>query len=220
MFSKRLKIFVIIITLPLLIYIGRLVQMQFVSRQYYQERIDELKRGRSQQLKTIRGRILDRNGIILAADEPKFRLCINYKLCCFLDTRVTHKIPKEEKNEKIEELKQIIQKCAQFKAVDPNEIEAEITQINNGIWVQRQFQAWRTSFPDSKIERPVKALKGFRRVHIPAGENKTVIIPLKADELKYWNEEEQAFVLEKGKLQLLVGASSEDIRLTGTIEAK
>ncbi|MBA7513008.1 Beta-xylosidase [subsurface metagenome] len=76
------------------------------------------------------------------------------------------------------------------------------------------------SFPDSKIERPVKALKGFKRVHIPAGESMTVTIPLTADKLKYWNEEKHAFVLEKGQLQLLVGASSEDIRLTGTIEAK
>ncbi|MBA7565230.1 Beta-xylosidase [subsurface metagenome] len=76
------------------------------------------------------------------------------------------------------------------------------------------------SFPYSKIERPVKELNGFKRVHIPAGESMTVTIPLKADKLKYWNEEKHAFVLEKGQLQLLVGASSEDIRLTGTLEAK
>jgi len=76
------------------------------------------------------------------------------------------------------------------------------------------------SFPDSKVERPVKALKGFKRVHIPAGEDMTVTIPLKAGELRYWNEEKHDFVLEKGQLQLLVGASSEDIRLTGTLEAK
>ncbi|GAH73768.1 unnamed protein product, partial [marine sediment metagenome] len=76
------------------------------------------------------------------------------------------------------------------------------------------------SFPDSKIERPVKELKGFKRVHIPAGESITVTIPLTADKLKYWNKEKHDFVLEKGQLQLMVGASSEDIRLTGTIEAK
>ena len=76
------------------------------------------------------------------------------------------------------------------------------------------------SFPDSNIERPIKALKGFKRVHIPAGESKTVTIPLSAGKLKYWNEEKHAFVLEKGQLQLMVGASSEDIRQTGTIEAK
>ncbi len=161
MFNKRLKIFIIIITLPLLVYIARLVEMQIVSRQYYQERIDELKRGRSQQLKTIRGSIFDRNGVILAADEPKFQLCINYKLCSFLDKRVTHRITEEEKKEKVEELKEIIQKCAQFKAVDPNEIEAEITRINNSIWVRRQFQAWRTSFPNSKILREASKIESI-----------------------------------------------------------
>ena len=50
MFSKRLKIFVIIITLPLLIYIARLVQMQVVSRKYYQERIDAAENASLKQL--------------------------------------------------------------------------------------------------------------------------------------------------------------------------
>ena len=76
------------------------------------------------------------------------------------------------------------------------------------------------SFTNSKIERPVKALKGFKRVYIQAGESMTVTIPLKADVLKYWNEEQRTFVLESGKLQLLVGGSSEDIRLTGSLEVK
>ncbi|UCG28153.1 MAG: glycoside hydrolase family 3 C-terminal domain-containing protein, partial [Bacteroidales bacterium] len=76
------------------------------------------------------------------------------------------------------------------------------------------------SYPDSDVERPVKALKGFKRVHIPAGESITVSIPLKTDELRYWDEKEHAFVLEKGEVQILVGASSDDIRLTGTLIAE
>jgi beta-glucosidase len=76
------------------------------------------------------------------------------------------------------------------------------------------------SYSDSKIERPIKALKGFKRIHIPAGETMTISIPLKSDELRYWNSDQHAFVLEKGKLQLLVGASSQDIRLTGNLEVK
>ncbi|KPK85546.1 MAG: glycosyl hydrolase family 3 [Bacteroides sp. SM23_62_1] len=76
------------------------------------------------------------------------------------------------------------------------------------------------NFPDSEVERPAKALKGFKRVHIPAGNVMTVTIPLNADELRYWDEEKQDFVLEKGKVHLLVGASSEDIRLTGTLEVE
>lgn len=76
------------------------------------------------------------------------------------------------------------------------------------------------SHPGSKVERPIKALKGFKRVHIPAGEDTTVTISLKADDLRYWNEEKHTFVLEKEKVDLMVGASSDDIRLTDAIEVK
>jgi len=76
------------------------------------------------------------------------------------------------------------------------------------------------NFPDSKVERPAKALKGFKRVHIPARESLTVTIPLKADELRYWNEEKQAFVLEKGAVSLMVGASSVDVRLSGVLKVR
>ncbi len=76
------------------------------------------------------------------------------------------------------------------------------------------------SYPESTVERPIKALKGFKRIYIPAGEHKTVTIPLKADELRYWNEDQNAFVMENGKVEIMVGASSEDIRLSGIIETK
>jgi len=76
------------------------------------------------------------------------------------------------------------------------------------------------SYSDSKVERPAKALKGFRRVHIPAGRSVAVSIPLKAEDLAYWDTGRHAFVLEKGKIRLMVGAASDDIRLNGTIEAR
>ena len=74
------------------------------------------------------------------------------------------------------------------------------------------------SYPDSNVERPVRALKGFRRIHIPAGQSVVVSIPLKAEDLTYWDESQHAFVLEKGNVLLMVGAASDDIRLTGTID--
>jgi beta-glucosidase len=72
-------------------------------------------------------------------------------------------------------------------------------------------------FPDSKVARPKKTLKGFKRVHIPAGQTKIVIIPLKAADLKYWSESDHSWMLEKGKVQIMVGAASDDIRLEGKI---
>ncbi len=70
------------------------------------------------------------------------------------------------------------------------------------------------SYPDSKVERPVKQLKGFKRIFIPAGEIKTVEIPLKALDLAYWKVEKHAFVIEKMKVKLMVGSSSENTKLT------
>ena len=76
------------------------------------------------------------------------------------------------------------------------------------------------SFPGSKVERPARALKGFRRVHVPAGRSIAVTIPLKAEDLTYWDENRHAFVLEKGSVNLMIGAASDDIRLKGKIKVQ
>ena len=73
------------------------------------------------------------------------------------------------------------------------------------------------SYPDSKVERPIKQLKGFKRVFIPAGDTKIVEIPLKAMDLAYWNVEKHAFTVEKGRVTLMIGGSSADIKLTKEI---
>jgi beta-glucosidase len=69
------------------------------------------------------------------------------------------------------------------------------------------------AFPDSKVDRPLRQLKGFRRVHIPAGESRQVSLRLEPEDLSYWSEEAGRFVVEPGRLNLMVGASSADIRL-------
>ncbi|MHC4791304.1 MAG: hypothetical protein ACYS8Y_07690, partial [Planctomycetota bacterium] len=48
----------------------------------------KLKKGLSQQLKTIRGKILDRKGEILAADELEFVLHMNHCLCSCMGERI------------------------------------------------------------------------------------------------------------------------------------
>ena len=64
----------------------------------------------------------------------------------------------------------------------------------------------------SRVERPLKQLKGFKRVHIRAGETRTVQIELEVDELSYWNTDAGRYFLEKGPVKLMIGASSTDIR--------
>lgn len=69
------------------------------------------------------------------------------------------------------------------------------------------------SYPESDVERPIKALKGFARVALEPGETQTVELPLPASELAYWDAERDRWVVESAAVQLQVGASSEDIRL-------
>jgi beta-glucosidase len=91
---------------------------------------------------------------------------------------------------------------------------------NTGSFSSDEVVQLYVSFPESKVERPAIALKGFSRVHVGKGEEKTVTIPLDADELTYWDIDKHAFVLEKGKAVLHVGASSADLRLQGEITVR
>jgi beta-glucosidase len=70
----------------------------------------------------------------------------------------------------------------------------------------------------SKVQRAAEELKGFVRVSLRPGETKTVTMPLAAAALAYWDEGSKKFVVEKDKVELRVGASSEDVRLKAEIE--
>ena len=71
---------------------------------------------------------------------------------------------------------------------------------------------------DATVEWPAKELKAFKRVSLQAGESKTVTLEIALDDLRYWNEAMGAWDLEHGKLQLLLGSASDDIRLTAETE--
>jgi len=71
--------------------------------------------------------------------------------------------------------------------------------------------------PGSRVPRPLQELKGFRRVHLAAGAGTRVELPLRAADLGYWDQAKKAFTVEQGPIEIRVGSSSTDIRLTGTI---
>ena len=73
------------------------------------------------------------------------------------------------------------------------------------------------SKPDARIFRPMQELKGFARVHLEAGESRTVAIPLDDKAFRYWNDPAGRWAVEGGSYTVRVGASSEDIRLEGTV---
>ena len=71
----------------------------------------------------------------------------------------------------------------------------------------------------ASITRPVKELKGFAKVHLEAGEEKTVTFELPIDFLGFYDSK-MNFIVEAGEFEIMVGSSSEDIRLRGSVELK
>ena len=65
---------------------------------------------------------------------------------------------------------------------------------------------------DSKVERPLKELEVFDRVALKAGETKNVTLSFPVSELSHWDNDTNQWVLEPGKIEILVGSSSDDIR--------
>lgn len=63
------------------------------------------------------------------------------------------------------------------------------------------------------VKRPTKELRGFERINLKAGENKTVTITVPGDKLSFYDEKTHQFIVEPGAFEIMVGSSSDDIRL-------
>lgn len=73
---------------------------------------------------------------------------------------------------------------------------------------------------ESALERPVKELKGFRKVYLEPGQTKTVTFGITPDDLKYFDDVQHDWVLEPGRFTAYVGSSSRDIRTEVSFEVK
>lgn len=69
----------------------------------------------------------------------------------------------------------------------------------------------------SKIFRPKKELKGFTKVYLKPSESKRVTISFDDKTFRYFNVKTNRWEIEEAEYQLMIGASSADIRLTGTL---
>ena len=202
-YDKRIKIFIILIVLLLLVCLIRLIQMQLMTDSSLQDKIAELKlqRSRTQLLKTVRGEIQDRKDRVLAANELKFQLCIDYKLTSFADQRVRKAIllraaakedakaatekAEEQIRTKLDDLQQIIDKCVRF-GLERAQIESTIKKINDSIWNLRTYLAWKRNYPDqdftTAVADPNDRLLMTDNVDIPEMYKSFPLLDLKTDD--------------------------------------
>jgi len=69
----------------------------------------------------------------------------------------------------------------------------------------------------SAVVRPVKELKGFRRVQLAPGEHRRVEFPVSSADLAYFDVQRHAWNASSGNYRILIGSSSRDIRLEGAL---
>ena len=75
----------------------------------------------------------------------------------------------------------------------------------------------RTPESPASLQRPIKRLKGFKRVSIPFGKTKTVSIDVDCSDLWFWDSNRNSITFDQGKYVFEIGASSKDIK--GKVEA-
>ena len=93
-------------------------------------------------------------------------------------------------------------------------VEVKNTGSRDGDEVVQMY----VSHEGSSVVRPVEELKGFARVSLKAGETKTVTLPLAAKALAYWDETTKAVVVEKDRVEVKVGGSSNDLPLNTMVQ--
>jgi beta-glucosidase len=74
------------------------------------------------------------------------------------------------------------------------------------------------TFSGSMFRRPLKSLKGFTRLSIRPGEEQFIHFTLPVGELAVWDSFQDRFCVETGNCMVMIGASSADIRLTGSFK--
>jgi beta-glucosidase len=70
----------------------------------------------------------------------------------------------------------------------------------------------------SSVTRPVKELKGFKRITLQPGERRTVSLDITPDRLAFWNIDKR-FVVEPGEFEIMVGPNSRDLQ-TATLTVR
>lgn len=71
---------------------------------------------------------------------------------------------------------------------------------------------------ESSVRRPDKELKAFRKLYLRPGQKQTVTFELDQHAFAFYDTESSSWKTEPGLFDILLGSSSRDIRLTGTIE--
>ena len=102
--------------------------------------------------------------------------------------------------------------------VSGNQVSVDITNIGN-VTGKEVVQLY-IGKEKAKEDRPVKELKAFEKIMLQPGETKTVTFNVKRDDLAYFSQIENKWVVEPGRYRVFVGSSSADDAHQAVLEVK
>ncbi len=97
-------------------------------------------------------------------------------------------------------------------------IDVSVTVANTGDRAGREVVQVYVAKDGSGVVRVPRELKGFADVTLEPGRSERLTIAIAVDELTYWSTIDQAWLVEPGAYTVQVGASSRDLRLTGSVD--
>jgi beta-glucosidase len=103
---------------------------------------------------------------------------------------------------------------------DRGEISISVDVRNTGSRAGDEVVQMYVAHQDSKIERPMEELKGYKRIRLEPGKKTTVVLSLKASDLAYWNVAKGAWDVEADQVSVMIGSSSADIKLKKTLSVQ
>ena len=99
-------------------------------------------------------------------------------------------------------------------------IQATFTLTNTGDREGAEVAQLYVSDPVCSVMRPVKELKGFRKVFLKPGESRRITLDIPVSSLAFYSEAQSQFVVEPGEFILQLGASASDIKQRISVEVK
>ena len=103
---------------------------------------------------------------------------------------------------------------ARIQKQDKRSVTVAVTVSNTGSRDGEEVVQLYAGYPESVVEHPVRQLRAFERVAIPAGASREVLLTVDRQDLSHWDESAHVFVRETGPIRFEIGASSADIRST------
>lgn len=97
---------------------------------------------------------------------------------------------------------------------DGETLTIEIPVTNTGDKEGKEIVQLYISDEKSSLPRPVKELKGFKKLTLAPGQTQNATFAVTVDDLKFFDDKAHEWVAEPGKFKILIGASSTDIKAT------